>query len=199
MSLFGYYIFLLHNTILIMKSICVISFAICVTLSSSGQSLKIEPRIIDGDTASDGQFPYQVSLQTKFSRRHFCAASIISNRFLLTAGHCANRESWDFIAVAGTVHRFAGSIHEIAKIIRHECFDVTIIRNDIALLVTENAIVFTWNIQPIALPTRNDYGNTLVILSGWGRRKVSKFPSLPFNRMLNCNMQVEPIVPNISL
>lgn len=173
---FGSFVFL-HKTISIMKAFCVILLAICVTLSSSSKSLKIEPRIIGGHEASVGQFPYQVSLQTIFYRRHFCAASIINSRFLLTAAHCTGgREPCDFIAVAGRVRRdYAGFIYKIEKIIRHETLNVTIMRNDIALLFTVDEIFFTSRIQPIALPTRNDHGNTLVILSGWGKKRVSEF------------------------
>lgn len=150
-ALGDHYFELLSDSISIMKVICVILLAICGTISTGRKSVKIEPRIIGGHTASVGQFPYQVSLQTIFHRRHFCAASIISNRFLLTAGHCTGgREACDFIAVVGTVHReFDGFIHEIQKIIRHEEFNLTLFNNDIALLYTVDEIIFTLEIQPI--------------------------------------------------
>lgn len=132
-------------------------------------------RIIGGHSASVGQIPYQVSLQTILFPRHFCAASIISQRFLLTAGHCiGGREPCDFHAVVGTVWRdFGGFAYRIRKIIRHEKFNLTGFRNDIGLLLTADEIIFSSNVQPIALPRQNDNGNTLVILSGWGKRKVS--------------------------
>lgn len=158
-----------------MNVIRVISLAIFVTLASGSESVNIESRIIGGHSASVGQFPYQVSLQTTLFRRHFCAASIISQRFLLTAGHCiGGREPSDFVAIVGTVWRdFNGFAYRIREIIRHEEFNSTKLKNDIGLLFTADAIIFSLKVQPIALPMRNDNGNTLVILSGWGKRKVS--------------------------
>lgn len=159
-----------------MKAICVFFLALFVTLFAVSKSVTIESRIIGGHSASVGQFPYQVSLQTILFPRHFCAASIISQRFLLTAGHCiGGREPNDFHAVVGTIWRdFGGFAYRIRKIIRHEEFNLTGFSNDIGLLFTADEFIFSVNVQPIALPRQNDDGNTPVILSGWGKRKVSR-------------------------
>lgn len=158
-----------------MKVIRVICSAIFVTLFSVTTSIRLESRIIGGHSAGVGQFPYQVSLQTIEFPRHFCAASIISQRFLLTAGHCiGSHEPSDIVAVVGTVWRdFDGFAYRIRKIIQHERFNSIKLSNDIGLLFTVDEIIFSQYVQPIALPRRNDLGNTPVILSGWGKRMVS--------------------------
>lgn len=158
-----------------MKLICVI---LCSTLVVDlSRPLKIESRIIGGRSASVGQFPYQVSLQTVSSRRHFCAASIINQRFLLTAGHCiGGYEPSDFVAIVGAVQRnFDGFAYTIRRIIRHEEFNPKTFRNDIALLFTVNEIRFSPIVQPIALPRQKDPGSSVAILSGWGKKEVTKF------------------------
>uniref|UniRef100_A0A8C9EXZ1 Peptidase S1 domain-containing protein n=1 Tax=Pavo cristatus TaxID=9049 RepID=A0A8C9EXZ1_PAVCR len=45
--------------------------------------------IIGGTDSSPGEWPWQVSLHVKLSRRrHLCGGSIISNQWILTAAHC---------------------------------------------------------------------------------------------------------------
>lgn len=45
-------------------------------------------RIVGGDIATIGQFPYQVSLQSY--NEHICGGSIISSTHILTAAHCVD-------------------------------------------------------------------------------------------------------------
>jgi len=44
-------------------------------------------RITNGNTAASGQFPWQVALV--INGASFCGGSLISNRWVLTAAHCA--------------------------------------------------------------------------------------------------------------
>lgn len=165
-----------------MKTISLILLAACVALAVadsefnlSDESL-IEPRIVGGQPAKAGQFPYQVSLRTRFTRQHYCGASIISNRYLLTAAHCTegiNSQPALIVAVVGAVRRhFDGASVKVDKIIRHSEWDRTKLANDIALIRTASEIAFSANVQPIALPSSNVGGNAPLLLSGWGARSV---------------------------
>lgn len=49
----------------------------------------IDSFITDGNNASLLELPWQVSLQK--NGKHFCGASIISNKHLLTASHCLRK------------------------------------------------------------------------------------------------------------
>lgn len=53
-------------------------------------SLAFSPQVVGGDEASQGAHPYIVSLQwgAGSTPSHFCAGSILSNEWILTAGHC---------------------------------------------------------------------------------------------------------------
>lgn len=46
----------------------------------------IEPRIVGGIKAKQGQFPHQISLRLR--GEHYCGGVIISATHVITAGHC---------------------------------------------------------------------------------------------------------------
>lgn len=160
-----------------MKVVKLFLLVICAVLTSANSERSIiESRIVGGQLAEAGQFPYQVSLRTRFSRKHYCGASIISARFLLTAAHCTERpNSYPalIIAVVGAVRRrFDGVAVLVDKIIPHEGWDQSKQVNDIALIRTASEIDFSTNIQPIALSKQNIGENIPLVLSGWGARSV---------------------------
>lgn len=163
-----------------MKVMSLILLAICILFASADskfdlfESNDFNINIIGGKDAEEGQFPYQVSLRNKFSRAHFCGASILSGRFLLTAAHCTQgmHSSPLFVyAVIGSINLNGGVSVQLDKITPHENFFVSRkdVRNDISLIRTAQQIVFTKLIQPIALPSQDTEENTDVIVSGWGR------------------------------
>lgn len=157
-----------------MITIDVVFFAACVALGFA--ALEPEPRIIGGEDAIEGQFPYQVSLRTVKNNKHFCGGSIISKRNILTAAHCTvGIEPSNIHAVVGTLRESSGgSIVKLKKIIRHPEWDEIIVKNDIAMIHTVSEIVFSSNVQPIALPQYNipEDVSAKVIVSGWGYVEV---------------------------
>lgn len=161
-----------------MKGISLIFLTVCVALAvANGREFELKPRVVGGHNAQLGQFPYQASLRFRVLRAHFCGASIISNRYLLTAGHCTTglRSSpYFFVAVVGNIHQHMdGVTYSLDKVMRHEKYDPKVFDYDISLLRTAKEIQFTANIQPINLPTKNDNGNTKAIFSGYGTTSVS--------------------------
>lgn len=64
-----------------------------------------DTRIVGGNEARQGQYPWQVSLQWGwlFGYSHFCGGAILSDQWIVTAGHCvlAVPSYGDFIVKAG--------------------------------------------------------------------------------------------------
>lgn len=64
-----------------------------------------DTRIVGGNEAKQGQYPWQVSLQWGWllGYSHFCGGSILSDRWVVTAGHCvlAVPDYGNFVVKAG--------------------------------------------------------------------------------------------------
>lgn len=181
-----------------MKVISLVFLAVCVVLTAADIESRfpdgsmIDPRIINGETAERGQFPYQVSLRTKIFRRHFCSASIISRRFLLTSAYCVNGGIYAtpalIVAVVGAINvHNDGNTIDVDKIIKHDGYrklELGFVHN-IAMIHTGEQIAFTKSVQPIALPKQNSNRAAPAVISGWGEIKVRKFARVFFIDLLS--------------
>lgn len=144
-------------------------------------------RIVGGEVARRGQFPYQVSLRSARSVLdpatnetvtryfHFCGGSVLSHRWIITAAHCtAAAEVRGTVIVVGAHHIHNDGIrYPIETIVNHPEFG-DILKNDISLIRTKWAIQFNARVQPIAITRRNIDGSSSAIVSGWGKTQVSK-------------------------
>nr|XP_014087501.1 serine protease SP24D-like [Bactrocera oleae] len=135
-------------------------------------------RVVGGDEAYDGQFPHQISLRRNGS--HTCGGSILSRYFVLTAAHCVgttdaqgNYYTYDpslFTVRAGSTDRLLGGVLvNVQSITTHE--DYGNFLNDVSLLRLSKPLIFSKNIQPVRLATREVPSGSPVIISGWGRVK----------------------------
>ncbi|OXA48834.1 Trypsin-1, partial [Folsomia candida] len=130
-------------------------------------------RIIGGEDAVEGQFPYQLTLMRYGS--HVCGASIIDQSIAVTAAHCVYGESPSNLSViAGKLHRLTTGSHEqtrnIERITIHESFDDYTFANGIALLHLEVARPFIFDdfVSPIPLPIQGQETTGPITASGWG-------------------------------
>ncbi|MEU3601248.1 serine protease [Streptomyces sp. NPDC006798] len=133
-------------------------------------------QVVGGSDAPDGAYPYQVSLQARYSTGwyHICGGSIIGARWVLTAAHCLESTAGDLRVYAGANNlplQYLGEFRNVQETIRHEGYNGSAagLPNDIALLKLSEPYYFTPKIQPIALPDLPDLLGGSAILTGWGR------------------------------
>lgn len=145
-----------------------------VFVVSVGGQVEIDVRIIGGQDASVGEFPYQVSL--RYDGHHYCGGSIIDETTILTAAHCVQKKNASLLTVAvGNNYLSSGEIHKVDRYIKHEHFDSALITNDIALLKLKDPLEFNDRIRPVVLGTQYIPAGVRSVASGWGFTVVPQF------------------------
>nr|XP_034971375.1 suppressor of tumorigenicity 14 protein-like [Zootoca vivipara] len=149
-----------------------------------GRSQVKRPRIVGGEDAKYGKWPWQASLQLK-TYGHICGASIISNSWLVSAAHCFQDSDSIRYSIASGWTAYMGikvinrnhdnhvAMRSIKRIIVHPHYDQYISDYDIALLEMESPVFFNELVQPICLPSSRRlliYG-TVCYVTGWGAVK----------------------------
>ncbi|KAF5287785.1 hypothetical protein FQA39_LY15721 [Lamprigera yunnana] len=141
----------------------VVLFAVSVSCAPKS----FNSRIVGGNTATDGQFPYQVSIQYRGS--HNCGGSILDSTTILTAAHCLVGFNDDAMTVVVGTNKYneGGVTHFIESSVYHSGFDFNIGEHDIGLIKLSSAITFNEKVQTITLET-GEVQNVDCVISGWG-------------------------------
>uniref|UniRef100_A0A452I0Z6 Peptidase S1 domain-containing protein n=1 Tax=Gopherus agassizii TaxID=38772 RepID=A0A452I0Z6_9SAUR len=143
----------------------------------SRPTMQTAHRIVGGTEASRGEFPWQVSLRE--NNEHFCGATILTERWLVSAAHCFNefQDPTVWAAYMGTIS-LSGSDSSTVKagvdrIIQHPSYNTDTADFDVAVLELDSPVPFNKYIQPACLPGpghRFPAGRKCLI-SGWGYLK----------------------------
>ncbi|XP_048511334.1 trypsin 3A1-like [Athalia rosae] len=136
-----------------------------------------ESRIVGGTSTTIEQYPYQISLQREGG--HICGGSIITDSWILTAGHCVDGSTSEpslyTVRTGSSYFDHGGKLNAVKSIVIHENFNATAIDHDIAAVQLETPLVFTSTTFPIPVAKKTDifFSGVLVTVTGWG--KLSQF------------------------
>ncbi|CAL8286735.1 unnamed protein product [Merluccius merluccius] len=153
-------------------------------------------KIVNGQNAVSGSWPWQVSLQDSRGF-HFCGGSLINQYWAVTAGHCRVSPGRHRV-VLGEHDRQSNSeqiqVVSIARAITHPYFNSQNFNNDITLLKLSSPARMTSRVSPVCLASSssNPSAGTRCVTTGWGRTGQTSSPrylqqtSLPLLSSTQC-------------
>lgn len=136
-------------------------------------------KVVGGQETTINEFPSMAGVFDNREMRIFCGATIIHNRYLISAAHCFTQRSLttgysvivgdhDFTITTDTPYT---KIYNIQSIMLHENFESNTKRNDIALLLTTTPMEWNNGVGPACLPFNYNspsFTGTQVDVPGWG-------------------------------
>ncbi|CAL8126112.1 unnamed protein product [Orchesella dallaii] len=163
------------NFLLVLLPISYLSQVETSRISTSNTA--IQPRIVGGREAREGEFAYQV--QILYNQKFICSGSLVvlnGTQMIVTAAHCvANDDNPEkYQLVAGNLDTSYKSEHEqrvnVSKIVIHPKYISPPPVNDIAVMFVNQSYKFNISryVAPISLPRQYEPTIGSVIISGWG-------------------------------
>nr|DBA19004.1 TPA: hypothetical protein GDO54_014889 [Pyxicephalus adspersus] len=151
----------LDNSNLLMSSLTAVLQV--VTASRACGKTGLQSRIFGGNSFAPGEFPWQATLTYK--GKPFCAGSLISDRWILTASHCFDRTAtedkrdpklWQVhlgVSRMGYTPPESSAVTMVpSRIVTHKSYTKYTNGFDIALVELPAPVNFTRFISPICLP-----------------------------------------------
>ncbi|XP_061269262.1 mannan-binding lectin serine protease 1 isoform X3 [Bos javanicus] len=161
-------------------------------------------RIINGRPAQKGTTPW-IAMLSHLNGQPFCGGSLLGSKWIVTAAHCLHEvpDSEDvtlrdldllspsaFKIIMGKLRRTQSDENEqslsVKQLFFHPLYNPNTYENDVALLELSRGPVLNDFVMPICLPQRPPEEGAVVIVSGWGKQFLQRFPeTLMEKRTLN--------------
>nr|XP_015833214.1 PREDICTED: trypsin-1 isoform X1 [Tribolium castaneum] len=147
------------------------------------KSVRRDGKIVGGTNADKGEFPWLVSITRRGG--HFCGGTLISNRFILTAGHClctgigTDTVKPTHIKVTIAQHDLTNKSSDayemtLKAISIHPDYTCGKVKDDIAILELDNKLVWSDSVSPACLAASSDEDDYRpidglpAVVAGWG-------------------------------
>ena len=178
-----------HARRTIVATIAALTLILTGFVQSVAAAPKPDPRIIGGEPADFGEYPFMVALLFEPTagndfQKQYCGGSLIASRWVLTAAHCLDfLESPDEVAVAVSrtnLDSAEGQRVAVREFFVHPDWDPNVISPDVGLLRLARPVT---GVQPIQLAGAGgdafEAAGTLLTVIGWGNTSRTGQASFP--------------------
>ncbi|XP_030185672.1 mannan-binding lectin serine protease 1 isoform X3 [Lynx canadensis] len=157
-------------------------------------SRKLMARIFNGRPAQKGTTPW-IAMLSHWSEQPFCGGSLLGSSWIVTAAHCLHQllnpeypalqdsdliRPSDFKIILGKHWRRRSDENEqhlrVKRVFLHPLYDPNTFENDVALVELLESPVLSDYVMPICLPEGPPQEGAMVIVSGWGKQFLQRFP-----------------------
>ncbi|XP_005876335.1 PREDICTED: mannan-binding lectin serine protease 1 isoform X2 [Myotis brandtii] len=157
-------------------------------------SRKLIARIFNGRPADKGTTPW-IAMLSHPNGQPFCGGSLLGSNWILTAAHCLHHSLdpedpilHDFYLLSPSNFKIIVGKHwrhrsdeteqhlRVKHIFLHPQYDPNTFENDVALVELSKGPVLNDFVMPICLPESSSEEGTMVIVSGWGKQFLRRFP-----------------------
>ncbi|GAB5576578.1 mannan-binding lectin serine protease 1 isoform X2 [Prionailurus iriomotensis] len=157
-------------------------------------SRKLMARIFNGRPAEKGTTPW-IAMLSHWSEQPFCGGSLLGSSWIVTAAHCLHQllnpeypalqdsdliRPSDFKIILGKHWRRRSDENEqhlrVKRFFLHPLYDPNTFENDVALVELLESPVLNDYVMPICLPEGPPQEGAMVIVSGWGKQFLQRFP-----------------------
>lgn len=140
----------------------------------------LDQKIVGGRNASKGEFPHMAALGygTMDNINWSCGGTLISEYFVLTAGHCLSHQEFGNVKFVQLGHNILYrkenldeySIYNVQERFKHNDYKPPSNYNDIALIKLDKKVEFSHLIKPACIYTEKSFDSikSLILATGWG-------------------------------
>ncbi|KAJ3656405.1 hypothetical protein Zmor_015485 [Zophobas morio] len=150
-----------------MKSLVLLLTFASLALAKPGE------RIVGGQVARGGQFPYAAAVYvSKVGGAYFCGGALINNQWIVTAAQCAEGANTFTIQLGSNLLSGTDANRltlATATFVLHPEYDPETLHNDVALVKLRLPIAFNQYVGAASLPTSFIPDYTSVTAVGWGQ------------------------------